>query len=1102
MTVGNKYFKDMRLTLMKTRYIKMQDIDINYIKSLSLKWDDVSEMTLVIPNKVIQNGLVKENLLYDRFYGKRQQLIMRNPDIRFVVTDCSKKEKYYKVKGDSSKDFKKVMYKEMTLTCKSYEYTLQDTNNLILTEDLVRQLYNDGTSKDISDGILNIFEKEQPWTIESCVKEAMISKEMANIMYYREIGKINTISSIARDTEIFNISTNIEPNSDDDCINLTFSYKTINRTDKTTNKEYFDDYVVHKIYDIPYGVKTIKAYYTKSEVGKYCIHYELTMSNGMIIDKYEDFLFCDNMDLTIGKVQMGYETGKQQEQETIKYRTFNEGTYNWLDFLRTNVANAFDNLYFEFDTINFKIKVFMKENYGQKSGIKLSYTNYIKEMNKKDIMDDIVTALTVSSEYCSIMDVNPFLSNTIYNFDYFIRKGMFTKSLTNAWNRYLKAIEGLNETAFDLRSELNTYNKKLIKLEAKRTTIDTNVRLLQLRRTNYIAINDKEEYNGDINRISTQINAYMDNMENILREIEQAKTHISELETKIKDITDNVDMAKAKDSKGLIFTPTLLEEIRDLTIEETANDSTYSTPRELYDYYYKDLKLRNQNPIEFTASVDGLLGSSGIYIPKGRAWSNYIKCGTFFDILEDDELIVDKRGLRLTQIDLIPKENSISLTLTNRDKQNEKYDGVSNVSSSIDKANAYINNYKQIWSQSSGYNEYLNRIFDEGMDLKATSIRGKNNRVSFSFTETGLYVVDNYNEDNQIYLGAGMLCFTKSRWKECSTAIDSEGVVAKNIYGQLILGKKLVITSDNGDFIIGDVENSPSSAFGLQVYQGNALRIFLGTEIEKDGIRHAKLVLYDSEGKEVVLSDEGILQTNQFVYADNIDSNHDIVIPYRSMEGCSRFKSVILTLDFYHYRAYETGASGGGGCYVSGGSTTSAGGGQTTSSGGTTSTNSGGTETCGSSTVSTTGITEGSFLIDQFWIGAPTSSSFDDHHHSCGLICNNHSHNMEHFHYINPHTHSIGTHTHTVSDHTHNFTVGMTIPDHTHGLNYGIYEDPTNMDWVTVFVNGTDVAHLSSGEHVDIAQYLNIGQMNEIRIRNGGNGRIVTNVASKYWQRW
>ena len=80
MTVGNKYFKDMRLTLMKTRYIKMQDIDINYMKTLSLKWDDVSEMTLVIPNKIIQNGLVKENLLYDRKRGKINcELLMKNP---------------------------------------------------------------------------------------------------------------------------------------------------------------------------------------------------------------------------------------------------------------------------------------------------------------------------------------------------------------------------------------------------------------------------------------------------------------------------------------------------------------------------------------------------------------------------------------------------------------------------------------------------------------------------------------------------------------------------------------------------------------------------------------------------------------------------------------------------------------------------------------------------------------------------------------------------------------------------------------------------------------------------------------------------------------
>jgi len=1119
--LSNKYFKDMKMKLMKTRNIPLADIDNEYIEKLTWRWDDVSELILKIPSRIMVNGKIKDNFIFNQFKCKRQQLIMSNPDIRFVMTESSKKEKFYKLGKE------KHNYIEKTLVFKSYEYTLKEAN-LVLTEDIVRQLYKKD-SLDISEGILDIFEKEQPWTIGrystdlNTYEDTILKANELSLTTKSISGKL-----IDKGTLLFSQEFNLNPYTSNDCVEIEFTYSDITRVDNNTTKSYTDSYMKNKLNNLPYVVKKVEAYYDKSPMGRYSIKYTITYDNGFKEDRYCDFLFCDKMNLTVRKIGALYTNGQTVKTKAIKYRTLTQGTYNWLDLIRNNIALNYGDLYFKFDTVNFVVDVYKKSEFGQKSNIVLSYDNFIKDINKKDIMEDIVSSLNICSDLVSIADVNPYQNNTIYNYDYFIRKGMMSDELKTAWNKYNEIVNSLNGQAFDIRSTMNTYNKLKIKQETQRAILENNINLLQIRRTDYISRNKKQEFNKEINVLSTQINTHISSLEKIMGEIEKTKTTIANLEERLELIYKQADKNTCKDSSGnLVFTKELLLELSDITIEETVRDDIYIVSKELYEHYYQDLALRNKNPIEFTTNISGLVGSRGIKIPKKKNIIDYITLGTFFNIEGDDEVILDERGLRLVEISIVPNKSDIVLTLTNRDKQNEKYSGVSGLSKTIDKANAYINNYKQLWNESYGYNDFLNKVLSEGMDLRATSIRGRNNRVKFDFTEAGLYIIDAYNEDSQIYLGAGMVCFTKDRWLTCSTALDTDGLVAKNIYGELILGKKLVITSENGDFIIGDVDKSSTSAFGLQVYEGDQMRIFLGTEIESDGLRHAKLVLYDPSGKEVVLSDKGILQTNQFVYADNVDSSHPANIPYRAIEGCEKFKNVILTVDFYHYRAYEktaksisqqtsnsssisTSESGGGG--TSGASSIT-----TTEGSGKTSTDGVGSHKhvlmsksdivfsdanvsdhyyrmdCNGRTTGNTDWGEYYFRMPLTFFGAPgttppdyfyTGSAEGAHSHSIG----SHTHGMEH-------THTIGSHSHGMS-HTH------TINGHGHDLDYGIFEDPATMTTSDIWVNHKFVKRINSGQSVDISEYLNINTMNLIEVTSACNGRIVANIASKYWQKW
>ena len=131
-----KKLNDFKATLMKTSKIPLCEIDKNFIDEIKVKWDDVSEMSITVANRIMIDGEIVDNsLVYNAFKGKRQQLIISNPHMRFVITECNRNESSVK---DSSGKRVKVFVKEIKLV--SYESTI---GQLILTEDIQRQLWND-----------------------------------------------------------------------------------------------------------------------------------------------------------------------------------------------------------------------------------------------------------------------------------------------------------------------------------------------------------------------------------------------------------------------------------------------------------------------------------------------------------------------------------------------------------------------------------------------------------------------------------------------------------------------------------------------------------------------------------------------------------------------------------------------------------------------------------------------------------------------------------------------------------------------------------------------------------------------------------------------
>ena len=370
-------------------------------------------------------------------------------------------------------------------------------------------------------------------------------------------------------------------------------------------------------------------------------------------------------------------------------------------------------------------------------------------------------------------------------------------------------------------------------------------------------------------------------------------------------------------------------------------------------------------------------------------------------------------------------------------------------------------------------------MLTDGLDMKAQAIKSRSANIKIDMSESGIFLINADNENNQLYLCDSMLAISNDRWLTAKCAIDENGIIGKQIIGEIILGHKLYITSENGEFYIGDMNEN--AGFGLSIKDSNDVqRVFLGTELE-NGVRKARLRLYGKDGKGLVLSEEGIVSEFQYTDRSAVDLNSPMYSYFRIKNNVNVLKECIIMIKLRPFRVYSKGMEGGG-AYVQGVSTLS-GGGTTSSSGG------------GYSSTLTSSNQNYVNFKSEFTTNLQTEQSGDNHFHTISKFQFDHDHSV---------SISIGSHTHSCPDHSH--TTNINIPNHTHPEKYGCYDlsgaenMPSN---VVLKVNGKIVkSNINSDTEVDITSYLSIGYVNEIVLESSTRGHIYINLYSKSFVTW
>ena len=1086
-----------KVILMNNMYEECCGINNTFVNNIKYNFREVDELSLSVPNIIMEEMERKDNYCFKQFKGKNQQIIIQNGNNkeRFVVTDCSKDKEFLLINGEKSKIITK------NITAKSYEYTLKD-KTFELTEDNYCRLYNSKDSED-TEAILNMFVNSTGWSIGHISNLAQVQEGDFLKKFTINIGKNVVMDSVFRPSILIDKIVNINSITKEPLnINISYDITAYNGLGEELKHEKIN----HTIENINSSITSIKAQYTKGTTYTNACYYYIKLANGETLTKEEEFTFLENMKIVINSIDISYTNGTVEHGEEIKYRNFSEGAYNWYDFLTNNIALAYDCAVL-FDTYNLTISVYSNEEIGKHCGMKLGY-GFIESINETDLYDDIVTKMYVYNEDCSISNLNPF-GNVDYllNYDYPYRIGLMSKELMKAWDKYKEVINNSSTNLTELMNNKTNINKQLLLLETERTTLDYAIGNLELVRTGYQKDNAKGEFDDLIADVTKQINEKTTQFQNIMSQISALNNQLENTKLQINNINAKTDVKTATYNGQPLFNEKLLRELDSITIETEVNDTMFKTDRELYNYYTEKLAKQNELGIEFTINTKDLL--ENLFIPEGIYWNEFLALGNFIDI-EDEEIMnlsEYERGLRIIGYTYIPKKDNgtdsysiASFTLSNKDEKSEEYSGVSGLGRTINNVKNLTTNYTSTWKESQKVAiptaKALTSI--DGVSTQTVRKATTNGAVKSVDRGTGDYIIDAEDENKQLFIGASLIAFTEDKWTTSGTAISPNGVVGKSIKGEILLGKELHITSDDGKgFYIGGIKdkipNNEGKDFGLQIRDKitetdtiGRERVFLGIENGE-----AKLRLVNEVTNELgevipqtVLSESGNQILDNSSMADNLDGENPFEIPYRIGGEVTEIRKATLSIYAQQFRAYEKGASSSGQVTSTSGASSS------------TTTQSAPATTSGASTsTTTTTATMGSSASVGLQTSSPIGSTFEGHTHVLSTEAINtitdHTHNMEHTHEIPSHTHNM--------EHTHS----IEIEGHTHDIIYGIYKStlPTNM---SVYVNDELVVSNLNGNYneVDITKYLVLGKENKIKITSDTLGRIVANVWAKMFATW
>lgn len=1103
---------NFKVELLKNRREVIADVT-EYVDKINYKLGDINTIEMSINKYIMRHGERVENKTYRDIREKMMLLVYLDDNIeRYVLKDNTRTID----KNSGQKKF----------TAYSFEKTLESKRIEFFTDGESYPLVSDG----VKSGVLDVVSMYSGWSIgyvDEMAKNESVYSAITNTM---NIFKSYSKKDIQVDTLLWETDKRVSINNPDIPLYVTIEHRGMKRYDSYGDELTSDETYQTVLDPVHIGITNIKAYYHSEAGNRYGIRFEMTLADGSITKQMKEFTNLKSLSMFCSEINVIYETGEYANQLQTKYvwlESIDSDIYKFL----TDMQEEF-NVVFVFDSYNKVINCISKDNMNDESPIQLNYDSNVIKLDIKPV-EEAISAIKVSgNDGLSIISVNKYGTDIIYNYSYYIENDLISDELKDSLCKYEVYLEEKHEKWLTLRDEKVLLDENKVKIDCEIKSLSERIKTVNELLAAYISSGKTQDEQKDLREELTQFESVFN--ENVkLRD--EVNNKIFYLEEQIESLNNSIK----RENCGIFSEDDILE-LNDIEIIETYTDDTATTSEALYNSANWYLNERTRPTVEFSVSCVNLLK----VIKNKNVWKNIIKLGNLFDLDDEISREVKEKQVRLSSFSYDPKLNSVdNMNFTNKLFEVDKLKMAKKMQKKAIAVVMNNNAYKSTWKDSTEVNNLVYDIQNNGINMASTVLKTNslysvptieesevstnvdtvNNETNQEETNSdtsvvatyslkrsisvfsddtkeivsnetesldtnakeeimnldimendieessaGIFIKNKRNPLQQLYIGASVFAFSNDGFRTSQISADSEGLVGKTIYGEILLGKRLYITSDDSSqtFYIGNMDTN--EGFGLSIIDETTgeQRIFLGTELV-DGIKKARLRLRGKNG-EVAISEDGLVNTYCYIYHDDLDKDTPLLFDYPIDEGTFEVRSCKISIHLQKYRMTVKSLSSGG--------TVS-----TTSDGG--------------AVISTTG--NGGFYSNTY--SSAESVDFGYNTYTSAQSENeNGTHVHEYVYGVAKHSHlvtvNIEDHYHTMNIDAHHHEINT---EHNHELEAGIFEAtlPTNC---SLYINDVLVASgINSNSSFDVKDYLEIGKDNTIKITSDTLGRIQLSILNK-----
>ena len=1063
--------EDFRAELYRNRHEKIDDIPNDYIGNVKRQLESITEFEINIP-KYIQ---VKDKKKITPLYMKIKP--MQHVIVTTVVDGIEKKERFVLIqpsksisKNNGSKTFKAM----------SFEYTLKKKRTSF--EGKVIQLKKDDVH--IAEGVLDKFARETGWGVDyvdpKSRTELMSTTEKINVDLFKNYNKPTNVT----EGELLfekDITTTIAENRP---LYISFEYSNFKTYDN--GKLLIDTPTIYNtLTDALYtNIKKVQAYHYSDVGNRYGIKYVFTLTDNTRVERIAVFTNIINKTFSCENIRLTWETGNIIETENVKYINIENLDMDWYEALRS-LQDNFKSV-FLFDSYNKTVSVVHRDSLGEEKPYILTYDNAIIDINVTENSDYVTGLKVMGKNGLSIVSENIYGDDIVRNYSEYIRLGNMSDELQLALKRYETLLTTKQQEWLGIKNNVITEKQKQVRIDSEVQSLQLRVKDLRSILADYMSKTDttnQARIKGEIDGLESRLNQCL--------ALRLSYTHnIENLNNELMAISSSIDRKVVVDNQGKIFTDNNLAELNDIEQFALYEDDYYTNSFSLLNASKKVLEEMIKPQLDFDINCVNLCKS----IKNTRGWSYILELGSLFKF--DEPELKEELGedvVRFVGYEYEPKTNTISnLIFTNKTHKYNIEKKIADLGKKTNSSNNLLNSLRPIIDDAMLSNNFVGEVLKNGLDLSAYIAKGRGISNFIDISEAGIYLYDQSDMNKCLYIGSGLICISTDGFATSETAISSEGIMAKLLIGSVILGNKLYVTSEDGSFYIGNMEEK--KGFGLSIKDSNMMqRIFLGTEVDSDGIRRAKLKLIGKDG-EFALTEEGMVSEYQYNDRSHVDPEAPFYSYLRLRNNISKIKEGILTVKFLPFRTYNKGMEYDGG-YIS--TVTSSDGGTYSSS-----TYSGGGTY--STVTSENNSPFGSLRNTETQVSWSDSSSIDIVD-GMTLYIDKFAHRHKYYDYTDIHNHlfllSLEAHYHSFYIPNHNHTMTINIGKHAHQEKYGCFDlsgDDNKPSGVSLYVNGQRVlSGINSDREIDISSYLLKNTVNEIKFTSSTRGIIHINCYIK-----